>query len=294
MAGETFLNDVSEGLDTMLASARTTREYPSNVTLKQADRQTLKAGTGTAWREFQANQLSAQDYGEQDTIDNPQQLDGSIQTLTPTLVAIHTAIGDRVALRLNAQAFATFGKSNQAAIDRKKDQDCLLVFASAGTTLVGTGATLSSGSIAAAVERIASNAVEPWDGPICAVLHGYGIHDIRAEAIGGIGSYPIPEGYTADAWKNGITGLAINGAEIYRDGLITVDSTPDARGAVFAKGPGGAIILVQGKSPWRREEYKNNVGYGLLNIYLRDEYVVGERAAGRWLFALLHDATAPS
>lgn len=294
MAGETFLTDVSEGLDTMIAAARTTREYPANVMLKQIDRRTLTVGTGTAWREFLSNPLTAQDVGENDIIDNPQQLDGSILTISPTLVAIHTAVGDRVALRLNPKAFATFGRSNQMAIDRKKDQDCLLIFASAGTELAGTGTTLTSGNIAAAVERIASDPQEPWDGPICAVLHGYGLHDIRSEAIGGVGSYPIPEGYTADAWKNGVTGLAINGAELFRDGLITVDATPDARGGIFAKGEGGAIVLVQGKNPWRVEEYKVNVGYGQLNVYLKDEYAIGERSSGNWLYAVLHDATVPS
>lgn len=262
--------------------------------LKLVDRQTLTEGTGTAWREFLANTLAAQDAGENDILDNDQQLDGSVITVTPTLVAITTFIGDRVRLRLNPKAYATFGQLAQQAIDRKKDQDILLIFATAGTTLAGTGTTLTSGNLSAAVERISADPQEPWNGPICCVLHGYGIADIRTEAIGGIGSYPIPEGYSADAWKNGVTGLAIDGAEIYKDGLISVDSTPDARGAVFARGTGGAIILVQGKSPWKAMERVENKGYGGWRAYIRDEYAVGERSAGNWLYGVLHDATAPS
>lgn len=293
-SGDTFVTDVSEGLDTTILSARSTREYPADVMLKLVDRQTLTEGTGTAWREFLAAALTAQDAGENDEIDNPQALDGSTISITPTLVVVQTFIGDRVKLRLNTKAYATFGRLGQQAIDRKKDTDLLAIFSTFTAGIAGTGVTLTSGHVRAAIEVILADANEPGPTPIVGVFHGYGINDIMSEVIAGVGTYPIPEGYTEMAWKNGMTGLTIDGAEIYRDGLITVDSTPDARGAVFSRGTGGAIILVQGKSPWRSERYEPQKGYGGWNVWLKDEYASAERSPSNWARGILHDATAPT
>ena len=55
-SGDTFVTTVEEGLNTMVASARTTREFPTDVMPRLVDRQTLTPGTGTAWREFLAAQ----------------------------------------------------------------------------------------------------------------------------------------------------------------------------------------------------------------------------------------------
>jgi len=289
--GETYVSTVSEGLDTVIASARTTREYPADVMLKVCDRQTLKSGTGTAWREFLATALTASNYGETDTIDNPQQLDGSVLSATPQLVAIQTFIGDRVKERLNAMAFSTFGNLAQEAIQRKKDQDGLALFASFSATAVSaTGQTLTSGNIMAAVRRITSDADEPGAPPINVVLHGYQIHDLQSEILAGIGTYTIPEGYTDETYKRGFKG-SIQDAMVYEDGLITINSTPDARGAIFAK---RGVVCVQGKSPWTETRREPQKGYGGDSVWLKDEYVWVERSAGNWAIPCLSDATAPT
>src|ERR1019366_1177943 len=101
MAGDVFTTTVSEGLDTILSSARIQREFPPDVMIKLVDRQTLEAGIGISWREFLAAKLSAQNYGETDVIDNPQDIAGSVLSATPQLVAIQTFIGKRVEERLN-------------------------------------------------------------------------------------------------------------------------------------------------------------------------------------------------
>lgn len=291
--GETYLAQVEEGLDTASASARRTREFPANVMLRLVDKQTLQEGTGTAWREFLSDTLSASDASETGTYDNPQELDGSILSATPTLVICQTFIGDRVQLRLNPKAYATFGMLAQDAMSRKKDQDLLLIFATATTTLAGTGQTLTSGHIIAAVERIRADATEHWDGKLCAVLHGYQKADLANELIQGIGSYPLPEGRTARTYADGFEGR-IDTTEVYVDGLIAVDATPDVRGAVFASGEGGAIVLVQGKSPWMSKRYEPDRGYGGWNVWHKDEYSNVERSPGNWMYGQLSDGTAPT
>jgi hypothetical protein len=258
---------------------------------KLVDRETLAEGTGTAWREFLSATMTAQNYSETEDIDNPQEFAGSILSATPQLVAIQTFIGDRVKLRLNPKAYATFGSVAQQAIQRKKDQDGLAVFATATTTLAGTGSTLTSGHILAGLRRIASNPTEPGMGPYYVVIHGYGLQDIQQEIIAGVGTYNIPEGYSSETWKMGYSGGKLGGADVYEDGLISIDATPDAIGGIFAK---RAIVLVQGKAPWTESRREPQKGYGGENVWLKDEYVYVERSPGNWLYGAQHDCTAPT
>ena len=130
----------------------------------------------------------------------------------------------------------------------------------------------------------------PGAPPFYAVLHGYQHYDINMELLGSLGQYPVPAGYSADAYRAGYKG-DIYGASLYTDGLIAVDSTPDVRGAVFAK---RANILVQGKSPWTSKRYEPQKGYGGWNVWLKDEYVWAERSPGNWAYAILSDGTAPT
>lgn len=291
MAGETFTSTVNEGLDTVILSARSTREYPADVMLKVCDRDTLPEHKGTAWREFLAAALTAQHAGETDTYDNPQAFDGSVLSATPQLAIIETFIGKRVQWRLNTMAFATFGDLGQQAIQRLKDQDGLAVFASLSATAVsGTGATLTSGNVMAAVRRITSNSNEPGAPPIVFVAHGYQIHDLQSEILGGIGTYTIPQGYTEETYKRGFVG-EIQGARVHEDGLIALTSTPDARGAIFAK---RGILCVQGHSPWTERKDRPEKGYGGESVYLKDEYIWVERSPGNWAIPCLSDATAPT
>ena len=259
---DVYLADVDAGLNTMVASAR----------------------------KFLAENLTSQNYSETDVIDNPQSISGSILSVTPQLVAIQTFIGKRVSARLSAKAFATFGTLAQDANERKKNTDGHALFATATTTLGSSGTTFTYSNADAGTRRIKSDATEPGADPIAIVLHGYHVHDIRAELISGVGTYPIPEGMTAEIFKNGFMGM-LGGANVYEDGLIAVDGTPDARGAVFSK---QAILLVQGLSPWRETKDRPEKGYGGMDVWLKDEYLYAERSPGNWLYGLLGDATAPT
>lgn len=290
-SGYNTVSSIDEGLDTVIASARTTREYPADVMLKVCDMATLSEGTGTAWREFLASTLTASNYSETDIIDNPQMFDGSILSATPQLVAVQTFIGKRVMGRLNAKAFATFGQLAMEAMNRKKDQDGLALFSAfSATGVAGTGVTATSSHVMAAVRRITSNVTEPGAPPIQVVLHGYQIHDLQAEIIAGIGTYNVPQGYTDETYKRGWKG-SIQDANVYEDGLITLSSVPDAVGAIFAK---RGVLCVQGFSPWTEKLDEPKRGYGGTSTWLKDEYIFVERSPGHWAIPMTSDATAPA
>ena len=290
---DTFVSEVDDALNTTVAFARQRRDFPYDVMAKLADRQTLKEGTGTAWREVIVENITAQNYGETDIIDNPQTMDTALLTGTPQLNAIQTFIGKRVQARIDPQVFAQFGSTGQNALQRKKDTDGHALFAAAGTTLGATGTTANAGQLLAAVRRIRVDATEPGPEPVAMVLHGYTIHDIQTEVLGGVGTYPVPEGMTEQVFRMGFMG-SLGGAMVYEDGLITVNATPDTRGGVFSSGKGGAVILVQGLSPWTEQKPRPEKGYGGSDVFLKDEYVWVERSAGNWLFGHLADGTAPT
>ena len=291
-AGDTITQSLADSLDTVVASARQIREY-EGVMPNLVDKVTLSEGTGTSWREISMAALNAQNITETTTLDNPQQMSDTVFSITPSVTGIQTLVTDRVASRINSQAYAQLGSLAQNAIQRKKDEDGLTVLDGATTSLSGAGTTLASGVIASAAYRISSNATEPGNPPYRCVLHGFQIKDLYDELTAGIGTAAAGEtstGLTARVFEEGFRGK-IAGVEIFEDGNITIDSSDDAKGGVFAQ---EAIVMVQGRAPRTATVRREDIGGGATVVYLYDEYAYGERSAGNWLFEVQSDATAPT
>ena len=292
-AGDTNTQSLADSLDTIVASARSIREY-EGVMPNLVDKVTLSEGTGTSWREISMAALNAQNITETTTLDNPQQMSDTVFSITPTVTGIQTLVTDRVAARINSQSYAQLGSLAQNAIQRKKDEDGLTVLDGATTSLSGAGTTLASGVIAAAAYRISSNATEPGNPPYRCVLHGFQIKDLYDELTVNVGTAAggeLTEGLTARVFAEGFRGK-IAGVEVFEDGNITIDSsTEDAKGGVFAQ---EAIVLVQGRAPRTATVRREDIGAGATVVYLYDEYAYGERSAGNWLFEVISDATAPT
>ena len=286
--GNTTTGSLADSLPTMIASARIVREY-EGVMPQLVEKQTLGEGTGLNWNEVKFDQLTAQDITETTTLDNPQQLSDSLLTITPSVAGIETVITDRVAARISKNAYAKIGSLAQNAIQRKKDEDGLLVLDGFSNSYCGAGSTLTSGHPSAGMALIQGNATEPAKPPFRCVLHPYQIHDIEDEIVAGVGTYPIAEGLTARVFSEGFRGM-IAGAQLYPDGNITIDSSDDAKGGVFAQ---EAILLVQGRAPRMVAVRAENVGGGATKIYHYDEYAYGERL-DTWGCELYSDCTAPT
>lgn len=291
-AGETFTTNLTDSLNSMVASARAVREFKGVMT-NLVDKQTLDAGTGITWNEVSYAKLTASTASETERFENPQQYSDSNFPITPSLKVVHTVVTNRVIERIAKIGFAKMGALAQNAIQRLKDQDALLVFDGASVSQPGAAATLTSGVIAAMGAQVSGNTTEPWDGPLYCVLHKYQCHDIYSELTSGVGTYPVPEGLTKDTFNNGFQGK-ISGVEIYEDGNLTIDSSDDAKGGVFAGGKNGAIVLVQGRTPWQTTRDEPSLGGGGKSIWLWDEYALGERSAGNWLKEIYSDALAPT
>ncbi len=288
-SGYTTTSALTDSLPTIIASARQVREF-EGVIPQLVDKVTLGSGVGLSWNEVTYTALTATAVTETTVLDNPQQISDTLFSITPTVIGIETFITDRVAARIDKKAYAQIGSLGQNAIERKKDEDGLVVLDGATTSLCGAGSTLTSGHISAAAYRITSNTTEPGKKPIRCVLHGYQLKDLFDELVAGVGTYVLQDGPSATVFQSGFQ-LPIAGAEIYEDGNITVDSAADAKGGVFAK---EAIVLVQGRTPRVVPVRRENVGGGGTSLYHYDEYAYGERSSGNWLYEIYSDATAPT
>jgi len=288
--GFTTTSSLGDSLDDVRSSARIVREY-EGVVPQLVSKETLGEGIGLSWQEITYTSLTAQAITESTELDNPQVPTDSLLTITPSVVGIETFITDRVRARLNKKGFAKIGQLAQNAIQRKKDEDGLTLFASGATTSEpGAGNTLTSGYIAAAKTNISSNVTEPGMPPYRCVLHGFQIKDLFDELVAGVGTYVLTDGPTARVFSNKFD-LPVAGCEIYEDGNIVIDSSADAIGAVFAQ---EAIVLVQGRAPRVVDVRNEKRGGGGYHVYHYDEYAYGERSSGNWLYRMKSDATSPT
>lgn len=286
--GNTTTGSLADSLPTVIASARLVREQ-EGVMPQLVDKVTLGEGVGLSWNEISLAQLTAQSITETTELDNPQQLDDTLLTVTPTVVGIETVITDRVAARISKNVYAKLGSLAQNAVQRKKDEDGLSMLDSFSTSIGGAGTTLTSGHIGAAMAQIQGNSTEPGKAPFRCVLHPYQAHDIEDEIVAGVGTYPVGEGLTARVFSEGFSGM-IAGAQVYLDGNISADSSDDAKGGVFAQ---EALVLVQGRAPRAVAVRAENIGGGATKMYFYDEYAYGERQDA-WGCEIYSDATAPT
>ena len=287
--GWTTTGSLADSLDDVRSSARIVREF-EGIMPQLVDKKTLGKGIGLTWQEVSYAQLTAQAITETQDLDNPQQLSDTLLTITPTVVGIETFVTDRVRARIFAEGLARIGALAQNAIQRKKDEDGITVLDGATTSLCGAGTTLASGYVSAAAARIRGNATEPGLPPLRCVVHGYQIKDFYDELVAGVGTSVVDAGPTATVFQNGFK-LPIAGVEVYEDGNITIDSSDDAKGGVFAK---EAIVLVQGRAARIVSVRREERGGGGDSIYHYDEYAYGERSPGNWLYEIYSDAVAPT
>lgn len=289
MAGEITTGSLTQSLPYIIAGSRLIREH-DGVYNRTTDAQTLKTGTGLDWNEISLSQFTAQTITETTTLNNPQDIADTLFSVTPTMTGIHLKWTDRMKNRVDKGVAAKVGTGAQRAMNRRKDQDYLAMAATFTTTLGGTGTTMNSGFISAAVSRIRSNTTEPSNDTINAVLHGFQVKDLRDEIVAGVGTYPIPAGRTADVFADGYEGM-IDGAHVFTANNMTIDSVPDAIGMVHAR---EAVVMVQGRGLKKYTREVPDYGGGGEELFLYDEYAFGERSAGNWAYAVKTDATAPT
>jgi len=286
-AGNTTTGSLADSIDVIQASARSRRQY-DGVMPQLVDRVELDANTGTTWREILLANLSAQAVTENTVLDNPQQYDDSAITITPEMIQIQTFISDKSKRNINNKVLAQMGKMPGEAMMRKKDEDGLTA-ADASTQMGAAGTPVQTGDVAAARYIITSNATEPGPLPISGVFHGFCIKDFYDELVGGLGTYPVPDGATATVFQSAFT-LPIANVSVHEDGNISIDGSDDAKNFVFSK---SAWILVEGMTIRTESKREPHIAGGGDSLFMTDEFAYGLRLAN-WTREIIGDATAPA
>ena len=288
--GENTTLVLADSLDTISASARSRREYES-VVPQLVDNVTLDSNSGTAWKELLYESLTASSIDETTLNENFQRYDDSAITITPQMVQITTFVTDKAKRNLSSLGLAQMGALAGNAMMRKKDDDGITALDTSTTQLGAAGTPISVGDVASARYRITSNTTERGGlTGISFVGHGFVIKDFFDELTAGIGTYPVPDGSTAQVFAGGFS-LPIANVAIFEDGDIPIDTNSDAKSFVFAR---EAWVLVSGMSIKTEVERMPRRGGGGEAVTMTDEFAYGQRSAGNWSYEIIADATAPA
>ena len=294
MRGETTSGSLTAAQPSIIGTARIIREF-DGVWNRVCEAQKRQSGTGLSWQEYALNQIDAQDITETTRNDNAQTISGTLLTASPQLAQIMIKVTDRAKETLSPNVVAQMGQLTGNAMKRKKDEDYLGLYSTFATTASpGSGNPLSFGHITAAVANALGNVTEGADGEIYFIGHQFQYKDVQDEILSGVGTYTIPTGMTEAVFKQGYMGGSIAGANCFMDNNITIDSTPNARGAVHPK---KGVLAVQGmalKSEMRRDP---SYGGGADELFITDEYTFVERLSRTtqvFCYTIFSDATAPT
>ena len=104
-----------------------------------------------------------------------------------------------------------------------------------------------------------------------------------------MGTYPVPAGMTESAFKSGFMG-GLFGGSVFIDDNLTVDSSDDTKGGIFAK---ETIVLVQGTGPRTATKRREEKAGGGDDLFMYDEYAYGIRHSNG-LYEIYSDVAAPT
>ena len=293
--GDTIVASLQDSVETIIAASRMRREFGTVMT-RVVDNETLDKNTGTAWNETTVETMNAQDIDELTDLNNFQQYVDVLLSVTPTIIGLAVFITDRAKARVSTKTLAQMGKQPQNAIERRKDKDGLVILDS--FTAVGSaGTTITAGHLRAAhalnrAGGVTGTTAEPWDGAQVTIIHSYQHKVLEDEIEGGLGTYPVPNGLSEEVYKNGYQGR-IAQSELFIDDNLVIDTNSDVKGGTFARGDGGAIVLVNGiqKPPkFVRNEFKGGGGESVVTY---DEYKYAIRQTN-WGTEDFFDAPTPT
>ncbi len=228
---------------------------------------------------------------------NPQAMADTNVQFTPSEVGAQIVITDKLVRDNQEDVIRAAGRILGDAMVSKREQDLAGQFDDGTNTMGSAGAAATLGIFAAAWADLSGVTLAnggPAPKPYVAVHHPFvllDLVDIFTPTLAQAGETGVGAGSLADETLRNYTVGRIFGMNVYESGNISIDGSADAKGAVFAAGTGGGLVLVTAKewdvSPERDESMRATE----LNVV--GEYAVGEYLAS-WIVTLYADATAPA
>lgn len=222
----------------------------------------------------------------------------TLVTITPAEVGCKLILTDKVVRDDNEDVKSAAGRILGNAMELKRDQDLLSLFASAGTT-VGASTTATLGQFAAARAILKGNPVSnkgPAPGGLVCVIHPYVTIDLIdvltpliPQAVAASSGYnAMGGGLTDDVIRNYGVGRLF-GMPIIEDGNISA-AAGTCHGGCFASGEGGSIILATANE-WSVEP-ERDASLRATELNIVGEYGVGYYLSA-WAVDLNHDGAKP-
>jgi len=245
------------------------------------------------WGNVVANDL-------QENIDmvNPQAMTDTNVRFTPTEVGTQILVTKNTIEDDQEDVIRAAGRILGDAMVVKRETDLAGQFDDGTDTMGGAGQTMTLGHIAAAWANLSG--VKPASGgpapkPYVTVHHPFvllDMVDVFTPTLAPSASQLAPgTGVAENALMNYRVGHIL-GQDIFECGNIAIDSsTDDAKGATFASGKGGGLVLATAREWDIEPEYDASLRATELNVVGR--YDVGEYLAS-WIVTQHQDATAPA
>jgi hypothetical protein len=290
---------IADTIPTVIEEARFTSQFRAimaslcwNIRKKLHEGSTVNV---PYWGTVTANTLT-------DSIDmtNPQSMEDTNVQITPAEVGVQIVVTHKVARDNQEDVIRAAGRILGNAMEVKREKDLLGQLDDATTSLGAAGTTMTLGHIAAAHALLEGNAVSsggPAPKPYVVVHHPFTLLDIvdvltplLATTTATYQGITAGGGIVDDMLRNYLRGSLFD-MPIYSDGNLSIDSSDDAKGGVFAKGKGGSIILATADEWDVKPQDDFSLRATELNVV--GEYGVGEYLAG-WIVELYMDAGTPA
>ena len=286
---------LADTIPTVIEEARFTEQY-KEVLSKLCWRITKDLHDGSPVNLPYFGTVTANALSEGIDMVSPQAMTDTIVQLTPAEVGAQIVLTYKMARDNQEDIIRAAGRILGDAMVSKRESDLAGQLDDATTSLAGTGTALTLGHLAAAWATLSGVSLAnggPAPKPYVVVHHPFvllDMVDVFTPTAPAAASAGIPSSVGDDALRNYNVGR-IFGMNVYESGNISIDSSPDAKGGVFAAGRGGGLVLATAKEWDVRPQDDESLRATELNIV--GEYAVGEYLAG-WMVELYNDASDPS
>lgn len=252
--GTNLTTDIDQAVRPMLAATMMTNEQA--VVMKPLVRKvTLEKNAGGTYQEPKLGTFAdAQDLDEGIAVTQSQKMSDTLLTSTPTEIGHKVVITKRAVDTRRDNLLRQIGVLAGNSMARKEDKTGLLMLDGFSNSLVGAGNPVTAAHVGAAVTAIkagttgsagalANGEPPPKNSPISVVLHPNQMWPLKKNIAAGVGTYPVPSGISEQVLKSSVLPAGLWGVTggFHEAGNLTIDSSDDAKGGIFAK---DALLIV--------------------------------------------------
>ena len=244
-------SDLEKMQRTVIGQARFTREHKGCM-VGLTERFDLEPGQSTLTVPKMSAFGDAEDLQDGVDMTQSQQIANSYTDITTAEIGIKAIITDKLIRQMNESVFRMCGRLLGDSMRRKIEKEGLDLCDGFSNSLGAASTAMASGYLSAAISQL-EGADEPAPPPYAYVGHPFQVKKVM-DAVAVVGTYPLPEGFSAQMVKDYWAGtFAIFGTPVFRNGLISIDSSGDAKGAVFSKSAIGYVVAKEAYTERQRD-----------------------------------------